>query len=75
MLIILQHDDDCPLGVNGLRAYAEACEALASTPQEARTLPEDKIALAAAWVDLEKHHRCTCGPATGRVFVQNGFGL
>lgn len=55
------HDDDCPLGENGRRAYWEAREAFASTPPEARSTDADRIALAFAEHELEEKQVCTCG--------------
>lgn len=61
MKIRFEHDPDCPLGENGLRAYWEAREALASTPPEARTTQADEEALAMAEFELEHKQRCNCG--------------
>lgn len=61
VMIRAYHDDDCPLGTNGLLAYHEAREALAATPQEARSTPEDQAALALAEFELEATRVCTCG--------------
>lgn len=61
MKIRYEHDPDCPLGENGLRAYWEAREALASTPPEARATQADKEALAMAEFELEQKARCNCG--------------
>lgn len=55
------HHDDCPFGVNGLRAYWEARDALASLPPEALATYEDKIAAATAAYELEEKQVCTCG--------------
>lgn len=55
------HDDDCPLGENGMRAYQEAREAFASTPSEALSNVEDRIDLAIAEAELESKQVCTCG--------------
>lgn len=59
--IIILHDDDCPQGTNGLRAYAEARDAFASTPPEARATDKDRADLAAAEYELEKAQECNCG--------------
>lgn len=61
MQIRLEHDANCPLGVNGLRAYWEARDALSSTPPEARATEHDRADLAAAEFELEEKQRCTCG--------------
>jgi hypothetical protein len=61
MRIGIFHDYDCPLGVNGLRAYWEAREALSSTPPEARATAEDRFALAEAERELEEKQICNCG--------------
>ena len=59
MKILVVHDDNCPLGLNGLEAYWEAREALADIPPE-YTL-EDRIALSAVWQQLEDKQVCSCG--------------
>ena len=64
MVIKFLHDDDCPLGTNGLRAYQEAREAFASTPPEACRTEEDLIALAFGEWELEQKQVCTCGLST-----------
>jgi hypothetical protein len=61
MRIVILHDYDCPLGLNGLRAYDEARDALSSMPPEACNSAEDKIALALAEHELESKQRCNCG--------------
>ena len=61
MKTIFAHDDDCPLGTNGLRAYHEACAALSSLPPEARNTDKDHADIAQAWFELEEHHKCNCG--------------
>jgi len=63
MKIVIEHDDDCPLGREGLRAYWEARDALSSTPPEARATPEDQEALAVAEFELECKQVCECGAA------------
>lgn len=55
------HHPDCPLGVNGMRAYWEACEALADTPPQFRSTPEDAAAWHQACQELVLSHTCTCG--------------
>jgi hypothetical protein len=59
--IVIEHDPDCPLGKNGLRAHAEAAEALSSTPPEARATAEDMARLTKAWSELEAKQVCRCG--------------
>lgn len=61
MKVTIEHDDDCPLGTNGLRAFDEAADALASTPPEARATRKDKFAIADAWSELQEKQFCTCG--------------
>jgi hypothetical protein len=61
MRIVIEHDYDCPKGINGLRSYWEAREAFAAMPPEAKTTEADKIALAIAESELESKQRCTCG--------------
>ena len=58
---VIEHDPDCPLGKNGLRAHAEAAEALSSTPPEARATAEDMARLTKAWSELEAKQVCRCG--------------
>jgi hypothetical protein len=64
MKTLVLHDDDCPLGTNGLRAYWEARDALSSLPPEARSTPEDKMAIALADIELEWKQICNCGGPT-----------
>lgn len=59
MKILVVHDDNCPLGVNGLAAYWEARDALSDIPPE--YTDEDRIAHAAACRQLEDIHVCRCG--------------
>jgi len=54
MKVIIQHDADCPLGINGLRAYVEARDAFATMPPEARSTEKDRRALAAAEFELDQ---------------------
>lgn len=61
MKVVIQHDDNCPLGPTGLRMFDEAVDALASTPPEARATSEDRFALALAWSQLRLKQRCNCG--------------
>lgn len=61
MRVRFEHDDNCPLGENGLRAYDEARDALAYTPPEALATEQDRIAHMMATVELEDKQRCTCG--------------
>lgn len=61
MRIIQEHDFDCPLGVNGLRAYWEARDAFSSMPPEARATADDREALAIAEHELESKQKCNCG--------------
>jgi hypothetical protein len=61
MKIILEHDDDCPLGTNGLRAYWEARDALLSTVPGASRTAKDREALLQADFELEQTMRCKCG--------------
>ena len=61
MKVVIQHDDNCPLGPAGLRMFDEAADALASTPPEARATSEDRLALALAWSQLQWKQRCNCG--------------
>src|SRR5947208_12909452 len=58
---IIEHDDDCPLGRNGLRAYWEARDALKDLPPEARATGKDREAIAQAEFELECRQACTCG--------------
>jgi hypothetical protein len=58
---VILHDFDCPLGVNGLRAYWEAREAFASMPPEARATEADREATAVAELELEQKQKCNCG--------------
>lgn len=59
MKIVIEHDDDCPLGVNGLRAYDEARAAFSTPVPE--LVPQDRVDLAIAEHELEEKQRCTCG--------------
>jgi hypothetical protein len=61
MKIIVSHDDDCPLGTNGLRAYSEARSAFSSMPPEAIATQEDREGLAMAELALEEKQVCICG--------------
>lgn len=61
MKVVMQHDDNCPKGENGLRAYWEARDALSSTPPEARATEEDRFSLLMAEAELEQKQRCNCG--------------
>lgn len=65
----IEHDEDCPLGVNGLRAFDEAAYALASLPPEALVTRQDKFARAQAWMDLEAKQHCTCGADEARAEI------
>jgi hypothetical protein len=69
MKIKLEHDDDCPKGLNGLRAYSEARDAFASLPPEAHATPQDREANAIAEHELEAKQVCTCGVASLQAFV------
>ena len=61
MRIIVAHDFDCPLGMNGLRAYVEARDALSSMPPETRATEKDRAEIAQAELDLERKQVCICG--------------
>lgn len=61
MRIKVEHDADCPLGENGLRAYWEAADTLACTPPEARATEQDREALHLAEHELEARQVCNCG--------------
>lgn len=61
MKILIQHDDECPLGTDGLRAYSEARDAFTSTPPEARRSQKDIEDLFMAEAELELRQKCTCG--------------
>jgi hypothetical protein len=60
----IKHHPDCPKGLNGLRAYWEARDALSSTPPEACSTSEDRIALICAENELERKQVCICGAET-----------
>ena len=70
MRIVLDHDPDCPLGVNGLQAYWEAREALYDIPAE-YTL-EDRMAHAAAGQQLEDIQVCRCGATEAKAWQEWG---
>jgi hypothetical protein len=61
MKTIILHDDDCPRGTNGLRAYSEAREAMSSCAAVPELTGEDRADLAAAEWELERKQVCTCG--------------
>lgn len=61
MRVRILHDEGCPLGTNGLRAYQEAREAFASLPPEARATEEDILANGIAELELELLMKCNCG--------------
>ena len=73
MKIVVQHDANCPLGVNGLAAYSEAADALSDVPPE-YTL-EDRIALSAARQQLEDIQVCRCGAAQAEAWQKWGRKL
>lgn len=62
------HDPDCPLGVNGLRAYGEARDALSSLPPECRRTQQDLEDIACAEFQLEAGQVCRCGFAAAVKF-------
>ena len=70
MKIVVQHDANCPLGENGLRAYWEARDALSDIPPE-YTL-EDRIAHSAACQQLEDIQVCRCGAAQAEAWQKWG---
>jgi hypothetical protein len=65
--IVIKHDPDCPLGVNGLEAHAKAAAALSSAPPEARATAEDMAQLVKAWRKLESKQVCRCGGMGSRL--------
>lgn len=71
MKIIIEHDADCPLGRNGLRAYVEARDAFATMPPEARSTEKDRRALAAAEFELDQKQICTCGALKLQRFMRS----
>jgi hypothetical protein len=71
--ILIEHDHDCPLGVNGLRAYQEAREAFAGTPPEARATDQDRAALAQAEQEFELKQVCRCMSLEQKQQALNGF--
>ena len=71
MKVIIQHDADCPLGINGLRAYVEARDAFATMPPEARSTEKDRRALAAAEFELDQKQICTCGALKLQRFMRS----
>lgn len=73
MKIIIEHSDDCPLGVNGLRAYSEARDAFASTPPEARATEQDREALSIAEHELEAAQVCKCGMDRAELFMDRKY--
>jgi DNA-binding NtrC family response regulator len=64
MQIKILHDDNCPLGTNGLQAYAEARDAFSTMPPEVCNTEELREALAVAETELEEAQVCKCTPIT-----------
>lgn len=56
-----EHDANCPLGVNGLRAYWEALDQLNWHRPDEMTMQHYRSVVAAEIRELEEKQRCTCG--------------